>query len=404
MNNNNNTRTKNNRPSSTNTKRNNSQQRGKPKGGKGVSTLNPNLLIKKASKEEVKVFESKYTYSELNLSQKLKNNIATKGYSRPTEIQEASLNDLLAGKDMIGVASTGTGKTGAFLIPIIEKLISGNRSFNSLVVVPTRELALQVEEEFKSLTQGLNISVSCFIGGTNVDKDILKLRRNNQLIIGTPGRLMDLSKRGNLNFNKMEVLVIDEFDKMLDMGFVHDIKRMVALMKNRKQTMLFSATIDKTQQSIITEIVNNPVIIKVSTGTTANSNIEQDIIKVTQGDDKFSLLMDLMENPDFERVIIFEETKRLVDRLHKKLSQAGIRSGLIHGDKSQNFRTKAINQFKKGDIRVLVATDVAARGIDIDNVSLVINYQLPMTMDSYVHRIGRTGRAGKTGIAYTFID
>lgn len=404
MNNNNNTRTKNNRPSSTNAKRNNSQKRGKPKGGKGVSTLNPNLLIKKASREEVKVFESKYTYSELNLSQKLKNNIATKGYSRPTEIQEASLNDLLAGKDMIGVASTGTGKTGAFLIPIIEKLISGNRSFNSLVVVPTRELALQVEEEFKSLTQGLNISVSCFIGGTNVDKDIIKLRRNNQLIIGTPGRLMDLSKRGNLNFNKMEVLVIDEFDKMLDMGFVHDIKRMVALMKNRKQTMLFSATIDKTQQSIITEIVTNPVIIKVSTGTTANSNIEQDIIKVSQGDDKFSILMDLMENPDFERVIIFEETKRLVDRLNKKLTQAGIRSGLIHGDKSQNFRTKAINQFKKGDIRVLVATDVAARGIDIDNVSLVINYQLPMTMDSYVHRIGRTGRAGKTGVAYTFVD
>lgn len=404
MNNNNNTRTKNNRPSFTNAKRNNSQKRGKPKGGKGVSTLNPNLLIKKASKEEVKVFESQYTYSELNLSQKLKNNIATKGYSRPTEIQEASLNDLLAGKDMIGVASTGTGKTGAFLIPIIEKLITGNRSFNSLVVVPTRELALQVEEEFKSLTQGLNISVSCFIGGTNVDKDIIKLRRNNQLIIGTPGRLMDLSKRGNLNFNKMEVLVIDEFDKMLDMGFVHDIKRMVALMKNRKQTMLFSATIDKTQQSIITEIVNNPVIIKVSTGTTANSNIEQDIIKISQGGDKFSILMDLMENPNFEKVIIFEETKRLVDRLNKKLTQAGIRSGLIHGDKSQNFRTKAINQFKKGDIRVLVATDVAARGIDIDDVSLVINYQLPMTMDSYVHRIGRTGRAGKTGVAYTFID
>lgn len=215
---------------------------------------------------------------------------------------------------------------------------------------------------------------------------------------------MDLSKRGNLNFNKMEVLVIDEFDKMLDMGFVHDIKRMVALMKNRKQTMLFSATIDKTQQSIITEIVNNPVIIKVSTGTTANANIEQDIIKISQGGDKFSILMDLMENPNFERVIIFEETKRLVDRLNKKLTQAGIRSGLIHGDKSQNFRTKAINQFKKGDIRVLVATDVAARGIDIDDVSLVINYQLPMTMDSYVHRIGRTGRAGKTGVAYTFID
>ncbi|MAX80142.1 MAG: RNA helicase [Crocinitomicaceae bacterium] len=367
------------------------------------SKLDPNLLIKSASQQTVKAFESEYTYSEMNLDSRLKENLACKGYTQPTEIQEASLEALISGKNLVGVASTGTGKTGAFLIPIIQRLLTENTSFTTMVVVPTRELAQQVENEFRSLTKGLNLYVSCFIGGTNVQQDVMKLKRKSHLIVGTPGRLMDMVGKKALKLETVSVLILDEFDRMLDMGFVNDIKKMVALMKNRKQTMLFSATIEKSQKEIIRQMVHNPVEINISTGLTANSSVEQNIIKVSEGENKFDLLMRLMDEEAYHKVIIFAETKRLVDKLSKKLSKAGVANGLIHGNKSQNYRTNAIDQFKKGKMHVLVATDVAARGIDVDNVSHVINYQLPMTMDSYVHRIGRTGRAGKTGKAYTFV-
>ena len=370
------------------------------------SNLDPNTLVKRASsnKKQTKTFEAKFTYQELDLHGKLKANLLHKGYEKPTEIQEASLESLISGRNLVGVASTGTGKTGAFLIPIIQKLLTEKVGFTSLVVVPTRELAQQVEEEFKSLTRGMNLNVSCFIGGTSVNQDISKLKKRNHLIVGTPGRLMDMARQGALKLQSISVLILDEFDRMLDMGFVHEIKKMVSMMKSRKQTMLFSATIEKSQKSLIKELVHNPVEINISSGLTANSSVEQNIVRVNEGENKFGLLMGIMQNDPIEKVIIFAETKRHVDKLSKQLSKVGIRNGVIHGNKSQNYRTRAIDEFKKGMVKVLVATDVAARGIDVDNVSHVINYQLPMTLDSYVHRIGRTGRAGKTGVAYTFVD
>jgi ATP-dependent RNA helicase RhlE len=370
---------------------------------KVVSTIDPALLVKQAVKVETVPFIAEQTFEEMPLSETLKNNIRLKGYIEPTEIQQKSISDLIAGRNMIGIAATGTGKTGAFLIPVIEKMLADNTT-TCLVVVPTRELAQQVEDEFKSLTRGHKLFSACFIGGTSVNTDMGKARRKQNLIVGTPGRLNDLTSRGALRLGNTPILVLDEFDRMLDMGFINDIKKIIALMKNRKQTMLFSATYEKAQQNLIKQFVQNPVRINVSRLNNAADTVEQDIIRVGDNENKFQVLYNLLNGDGFEKVILFAETKRNVDKISQQLRKVGINSDVIHGNKSQNYRTKAIRMFKMGKTRVLVATDVAARGIDVDGVTHVINYQLPQTMDSYIHRIGRTGRAGKKGMAYTFVN
>ena len=340
----------------------------------------------------------------MDLSDSLKANLKHIGYEYPTQIQEESLPHLLEGKNLIGIAKTGTGKTASFLLPIIERKLRGDYSLQSLIVVPTRELALQISDEFKSLSYGLGMHAACFIGGTSVSKDIQKLNRRQDIIIGTPGRLIDLYNRRALRLSKISVLVLDEFDRMLDMGFVNDIKKLTSALKSRKHTMLFSATIDNKQQPIIETLVSDAVKVKVSEGTTASESINQDIIRVPEGGNKFQLLVDLVSDKEFSKVLVFAETKRMVNNLAKRLNKKGVLSDMIHGNKSQNYRVKALKKFKSGNIQVLVATDVAARGIDVDNVSHVINYQLPQSFESYVHRIGRTGRAGKIGQAYTFVN
>ena len=330
-------------------------------------------------------------------------NIAKKGYENPTEIQDKSIDPLSAGKNLIGIAATGTGKTGAFLIPIIHQMLQRNDT-TALVVVPTRELAQQVTAEFKSLIRNTGLNYACFIGGTNVNKDISLAKRRTSLIVGTPGRLNDLMDRGALRINKTSVLVLDEFDRMLDMGFIKDIQKIVAKMNSRKQTMLFSATVDSSQEKLIKQLVHNPLKINVSTGTKSSDNVDQDIIRVDHKENKFDVLLNLINKPSFEKVLLFAETKRTVNKLSKQLIKSGISSDVIHSNKSQSYRSKAIELFKKGNVKILVATDVAARGIDIKGVTHVINYQLPQTMDSYIHRIGRTGRAEATGMAYTFVN
>ncbi|RLD22876.1 MAG: ATP-dependent helicase, partial [Bacteroidetes bacterium] len=306
--------------------------------GRKKSTLDPTLLISKASGTEVKEYISERLYDDMPISANLKECLYKKGFKRPTEIQDKTLEALMDGRDMLGIAQTGTGKTGAFLIPIIEKLIHNKRKSYALVVVPTRELATQVEEEFTSMTKGLGMQSAVFIGGTNINRDLQNLRKPNNVIIGTPGRLLDLSSRKVLDFSRFNTLVLDEFDRMLDMGFIHDVKRMISAMRERKQTMLFSATMDRTQEELIGSILNNPLNVKVSQGDTAGDNIDQDIIRMSNGDDKFKVLLNMVSEEDYEKVLLFEETKHKASRLCKKLNSAGISSDQIHGNKSQNAR------------------------------------------------------------------
>jgi ATP-dependent RNA helicase RhlE len=382
----------------------NNRNRNNARPAKKASTLDPSLLVKEADHSvEEKIFRSDRLVSEFPIDAKLRHALADKGYERPTEIQDRTLETLLEGKDLLGIAQTGTGKTAAFLIPIIEQLLQKRVSPYALVVVPTRELALQVEEEFKSMSKGLGLNSTCLIGGTNINRDLQNLRRNMHVVIATPGRLLDLTDRRAIDLGKFKTLVLDEFDRMLDMGFIRDVNRILDGMKQRNHTMLFSATLDKSQQLMINNILNNHVTVKVYAGNTAGEGIDQEVIKVKPGEDKFRILQDMLAQNEFSKVLLFEETKHRVSRLCLKLNKVGIQADQIHGNKSQNARQNALKAFKQGRVQVLVATDVASRGIDVSDVSHVINYQVPQTHDSYIHRIGRTGRAGKMGKAYTFV-
>lgn len=399
----------NNRPANrggknTSNRNNNFRPKAKPQNKRKQSSVDIRLLTQKAIPQVIEPFEPSRTFSEMPLNAELKAAIAKKGFEYPTEIQDSTLEALIEGRDLLGIAQTGTGKTGAFLIPIINRLLEEGRNFQTLVMVPTRELAVQVEEEFRSLTKGLGLYSSVFIGGTNINRDLQNCRKKNHIVVGTPGRLLDLHQRKALWFKDFEVLVLDEFDRMLDMGFAQDVKRITGAMTKRNHTMLFSATLDKQQQPFINQLLNNPVEVKVSSGETTGEHIDQEIIRLEEGQDKFDLLLSMIERPEFEKVLVFAETKRWVNRVHKQLSQAGVRSDEIHGNKTQNYRQNALNKFKSGKVKVLVATDVAARGLDVSDVTHVINYQLPSSIDSYIHRIGRTGRAGKKGKAYTFVN
>lgn len=367
------------------------------------SSIATHQLIQKEEPIALAPYKASTSFQQMEIHAGLKKNILNMGFKTPTEIQDKSFEKLRKGANLIGIAATGTGKTGAFLIPILDKLLV-QPTFKTLVIVPTRELALQVQDEFNKLTVDLPLQCACFIGGINMEKDIRHLKQKNNVIIGTPGRLLDLFQRKLLALDQIEVLILDEFDKMLDMGFIRDIERIVYGMKKRKQTLLFSATQDKKQASIIAEIVSDPFIVEVNNGAKSSMNVEQDIIRVKEGESKFGLLVNLLKQKELEKVILFAETKHLANKLSKNLNLNGIPSDQIHGNKSQNYRVHALERFKTGNIRVLVATDVAARGIDIQNVSHVINYQVPKDYDTYIHRVGRTGRAGKTGIAYTFVE
>lgn len=372
---------------------------------RNVSKLNPDLLVKKSTPvKEVTTKAPAWTFADAPIDAAIKRNLANRGYEFPTQIQEQSLEPALKGRNILGLASTGTGKTAAFLIPIVEHLLSGASSKRALIVVPTRELALQVLQEFEVIASGMNLRASCFIGGLRIESDLLKLRKTNEVVIGTPGRLLDLSNQGALKLNEFSTLVLDEFDRMLDMGFIQDIRKIVGRLTNRKQTMFFSATADKALRPIIESMIENPVEIQIEQAIAASDLVDQKLIRVQSGADKFKMLLDLIKPDEFRKVLIFAESKRTVNQVGKKLNQSGVNSEVIHGNKSQNYRIKALQQFSTGKVRVLVATDVAARGLDVTDVSHVINYQMPRTMDSYIHRVGRTGRAGKYGQAFTFVD
>ncbi|HDP54771.1 MAG TPA: DEAD/DEAH box helicase, partial [Bacteroidetes bacterium] len=276
--------------------------------------------------------------------------------------------------------------------------------FQVLVVAPTRELAVQTNTEFLSIAKGLGMHSSCFIGGTSVAADIQKLRKASHFVIGTPGRLIDMVRQGALNLEHFNTIVLDEFDRLLDMGFLNDIETLISGMVNRKQTILFSATEEKGQKKLVDRLLTNPVMVRVHNGTQTADTVDQEIVSVKLGEKKMDILLGMIRDDTFKKVLVFAETKRWVSRICKDLRKSGIKVDEIHGDKSQNYRLKALNSFRDNSIQVLVATDVAARGLDISHVSHVINYEQPRNIDSYIHRIGRTGRAGQLGKAITFVN
>lgn len=360
------------------------------------------LLVNKAAPTETQEeYISTHRFSDFKIDAKLKENIFAKGYENPTPIQDQAIPHILDGKDVVGIANTGTGKTASFLIPLIDKVINHRKS-KILIIVPTRELAGQIHEELIIFTRGLHINSALCIGGASINVQISHLRKQPNFVIGTPGRLKDLNQRKVLNFRHFSAIVLDEVDRMLDMGFIADIRYIVNLLAENRHSIFLSATINDTAKDIMKSFLNEPVFIRIKSKQTSN-NIDQDVIK-TNGSQKIELLHDLLNENGFDKVLIFGRTKRGIEKLSKQLGKRGFNVASIHGDKSQAQRQRALQQFQGNHVQALLATDVASRGLDIDDVTHVINYDLPDSYDDYVHRIGRTGRANKTGVALSFVE
>ena len=380
------------------------KRRGGGNRGPSKKYIHPSRFINKAvAKADEVIYEPKHKCADFPFGNQLHHNIANKGYITPSAIQDQAIPHIIEGKDVIGLANTGTGKTAAFLLPIIERQSGITLRPSVLIVAPTRELAQQIDEQFRDFAQGLNLYSTIIVGGVNIDRQIRDLKRRPHVIIGTPGRLKDLMKRRVLQLNNMTTLVLDEADRMLDMGFLPDIREIVGAMPRDRQTLFFSATITPEISALVNTFLKDPVTVSVRTSETSE-HVEQNIIESRDKNHKLDILTDMMRDDEFEKVLIFGETKFGVQRLSDHLDNMGIPSAAIHGNKNQSQRQRALKKFKDQRVKVLVATDVAARGLDIPNVSHVINFDTPQTYEDYIHRIGRTGRAGASGKAFTFID
>ncbi len=359
------------------------------------------FVCKAKPQTESKPYQPQHAFADFAIDQRLKENIVTKGYVTPTPIQDQTIPAILEGCDVVGVANTGTGKTAAFLLPLLHKVILDNRE-NILIIVPTHELADQINQELIAFRGRLRIFSVCCVGGASIGRQISDLRRGYNFVIGTPGRLKDLIERGLIRPERFSTLVLDEADRMLDMGFVNDMRFIMSLMPVTRQTLFFSATVSREIDKLVKEFLTSPVTISVKTGDTAK-NVDQDIIKISHEHEKISVLHNLLAKPEFTKVLVFGRTKFGVERLSVGLIQKGFKADAIHGNKNQSKRQAALRLFKENKTKILVATDVAARGLDIPNVSHVINYDVPATYDDYVHRIGRTGRGDQMGKALTFV-
>jgi superfamily II DNA/RNA helicase len=376
----------------------------KSKGRHQVKKLDAMQFVKKANPIEVdsEVAVSTVTFADFALDDKIKRNITEHGYTTPTQIQEKTIPHILNGRDVIGIANTGTGKTAAFLIPLINKAYL-DRNERILIVTPTRELAMQIVDEFYAFTKGTNLEAVLCIGGANMERQEKKLHHNPHFVIGTPGRLKDLINRRRLNLYQFRNIVLDEVDRMVDIGFIADIKMFISMLPAKRQSLFFSATVSDKVREILRNFVTDAISVSVKKQDTSE-NIDQDIIKVSNKEQKQEVLHDLLIKEGFDKVLIFGRTKWGIEKLTNVLINKGFKAASIHGNKTQGQRARALEQFKQNQVHILLATDVASRGLDIDNVTHVINYDAPETYDDYVHRIGRTGRAGKKGTALTFVE
>lgn len=347
------------------------------------------------------------TFDSLDLIEPIQRALAAEGYETMTPIQAAAIQPLLDGKDVLGCAQTGTGKTAAFLLPIIQSMVKqerrGRARVRALILTPTRELAAQIGESFAAYGRFVKLKHLVIFGGVSQRAQVSALRQGVDVLVATPGRLLDLQGQGYLNLGDVEFFVLDEADRMLDMGFIRDIRKVLALLPSRRQNLLFSATMPSSIVKLASGFLNEPVRVEVDRQSMTVKKIVQKVMYVAKAN-KRRLLRHLLKDPEIQSTIIFTRTKHGANRVVKELAKANVEAAAIHGNKSQSARTKALQNFKDGKTRVLVATDIASRGIDIHGVSHVINYDLPNISESYVHRIGRTGRAGSTGIAIAFCD
>jgi ATP-dependent RNA helicase RhlE len=347
-------------------------------------------------------------FTDLDLIEPLQRAVRAEGYETPTPIQAAAIPHLLAGRDLLGVAQTGTGKTAAFALPILQRLAAdrrraGPRLARTLVLTPTRELAVQIDDSFRTYGRHLGLRHAVVFGGVGQKPQVDALLRGVDVLVATPGRLLDLMGQGHVRLASLEVFVLDEADRMLDMGFIHDVKRIIATLPKERHSLFFSATMPDEVSRLADALLRDPVRVEVTPSATTVERIEQRVYFVERAE-KRQLLAHLLGDAALARTLVFTRTKHGADRVTEQLARTGVRAAAIHGNKSQGARQKALEDFRAGRIRVLVATDIAARGIDIDGVTHVLNYELPNVAESYVHRIGRTARAGADGIALSFCD
>jgi len=378
-----------------------SRNRGGMSGFKTNTISIDKLIAKAVDSEPVNMFVDDYQYSQFDITKILKRNAYNKGYSNPTKIQFETIPLIINGKDILGLAQTGSGKTAAFLIPMINKVVRDNTN-KCLIVVPTRELAMQIQDEFKDLSKDTGVKSVLIMGGNSMRTQIGILKRDPHFIISTPGRLKDLTDRGEINLGAINNVILDEVDRMLDMGFIDDIRYIVDRLNKDRQSLFFSATMNKKSEDIANTLLRDPI--KIITEVQApGKNVDQDVVRLERGQNKMDVLIELLKHKELQKVLVFTATKRQADNLCRKLQENRIYVEALHGDKRQSQRSRIIDKFKSGDIDVLIATDVASRGLDVNNITHVINYDMPGSYDDYIHRIGRTGRAGKKGFALTFV-
>lgn len=364
--------------------------------------IDPAKFIREARPVEREEYTPTYTFSDFKVDQRLKDNLTAKGYQTPSPIQDQTIPLGLEGKDIIGIANTGTGKTAAFALPVLDRLMHDPHA-KALIIAPTRELAQQIEDECRSIAKGSGLFGVLLIGGTPMGPQLRDLRAKPRIIIGTPGRIKDHLERGSVRLSNVNLVVLDEVDRMLDMGFLPDMRFILDNVAEDRQSFFFSATMDKTVRDLIQRFSKDPVTVSVKTSDTSE-NVHQNVIHYSTNADKLEKLHDALIQDQVRKVIIFDETQRSVERLHKELASRGFATDAIHGGKSQGQRQRALKKFKETEIDILVATDVAARGIDVSDITHVINYAIPQTYEDYTHRVGRAGRAGNTGYALTFVN
>lgn len=401
----NSSRRQNSRPGTTSYRPHHKRRAGGRSGGKRNegAYIHPSKFINKAKPSEQVEYEAKHEFVDFKLNPNIQICLDKCGFVKPSAIQDQAIPIALEGRDVIGLANTGTGKTAAFLLPILEKLSVSQKRNSVLILTPTRELAQQINDEFRRFSANMKLFSTVAVGGMNIGRQIRDIGRNPHVIIATPGRFKDLMNRKVLKLDNIDTFVLDEADRMLDMGFVHDIRMIAGHLPANRQTLCFSATITPTIEALINDFMRDPKTVSVRTGETSSS-IDQDVIFTKGKEHKLELITELLNQDEFEKVLVFGKTKFGAQRLADTLTKKNIPAVAIHGNKSQSQRQRALNDFKSDRVKVLVATDVAARGIDVSDVSHVINFDQPMTYEDYIHRIGRTGRGGKTGKALTFVE